>query len=82
MSSESTLWQMRRGEQRVIERFTSSMRDVYQTRLVELGFGPGTVVMCMAAPSLGAPKLYRVASSVFSLEKDIAVQVTTVEHNG
>ena len=34
----STLWQLRRGESCVIDRFDARLNDTYRTRMVELGF--------------------------------------------
>ncbi len=67
-----TLWQMKRGESRVIESFDPDLSSAYRTRLVELGFRPGARVACVVSPRLGAPKLYQVASAVYSLESQIA----------
>jgi Fe2+ transport system protein FeoA len=42
---------------------------------MELGFHPGELVSCMQAPALGAPKVYRVANTVFSLDDQIATHI-------
>jgi Fe2+ transport system protein FeoA len=73
----NTLWHMRRGESCVINGFEPSLSDRYRTRLVELGFRPGATVACVMAPRLGAPKLYQVSTTVYSLESDIAKLVHT-----
>ncbi len=70
---------MRRGESRVIDSFDQSLSENYRKRLVELGFQPGAQVACVVAPRLGAPKLFRVASTVYSLERQIARLVRLVE---
>lgn len=72
-----TLWDLKRGESCVITRFDPALPDNYRTRLVELGFHPGSTVACVVAPRMGAPKLYRVASVVYSLERQIARLVST-----
>ena len=73
----SSLWQLRKGDTCVISGFDEAMQPRYKTRLTELGFRPGADVSCTVAPRLGAPKLYRVANSVYSLEKQIAELVST-----
>jgi Fe2+ transport system protein FeoA len=73
----STLWQLRRGESCVIDRFDARLHDTYRTRMVELGFHPGAAVTCVVAPRLGAPKLFRVGNAVYSLEKQVAELVIT-----
>ena len=72
-----SLWQLRRGESCVISGFDEAMQPRYMTRLTELGFRPGADVSCTVSPRLGAPKLYRVANAVYSLEKQIAELVST-----
>jgi Fe2+ transport system protein FeoA len=39
---------------------------------MELGFHPGERVSCLQAPALGAPRVYRVSNSTFSLDDEIA----------
>ncbi len=73
----SSLWQLRKGDTCVISGFDEAMQPRYKTRLTELGFRPGADVSCTVAPRLGAPKLYRVANAVYSLEKQIAELVST-----
>ena len=72
-----SLWQLRRGDSCVITGFDSALQPRFRTRLTELGFRPGAGISCTAAPRMGAPKLYRVANAVFSLEKQIAELVST-----
>jgi len=72
-----SLWQLRKGDSCVISGFNDAMQPRYITRLTELGFRPGADVSCTVAPRLGAPKLYRVANTVYSLEKQIAELVST-----
>ena len=72
-----SLWQLRKGDSCVISGFDEAMQPRYITRLTELGFRPGADVSCTVSPRLGAPKLYRVANAVYSLEKQIAELVST-----
>jgi Fe2+ transport system protein FeoA len=74
---KGSLWQLRKGDSCVITGFAAAMAPRYVTRLTELGFRPGADIFCTVAPRLGAPKLYRVANAVFSLEKQIAEMVST-----
>lgn len=71
-----TLWDLKRGERCVITDFDTALPGNYKKRLIELGFHPGSTVACVVAPRLGAPKLYRVASVVYSLERQIAQLVS------
>ena len=72
-----SLWNLKKGESCVITGFSDAMQARYKTRLTELGFRPGAGISCTVAPRLGAPKLYRVANAIYSLEKQIAELVST-----
>lgn len=72
-----SLWNLRKGENCVITGFDDAMQSRYKTRLTELGFRPGADIFCTVSPRLGAPKLYRVANAIYSLEKQIAELVST-----
>jgi len=72
-----TLWNLKKGESCVITGFDGTLQARYKTRLTELGFRPGAGISCTVAPRMGAPKLYRVANAVYSLEKQIAELVST-----
>lgn len=70
-----SLWNLRSGESRRLLGFTDSLDETYQTRLAELGFQPGSQVTCVMRPALGAPRVYRIQASVFSLEDSVAREV-------
>lgn len=72
-----SLWQLRKGDSCVITGFDDALQPRFKTRLTELGFRPGADISCTVSPWLGAPKLYRVANAVYSLEKTIAELVST-----
>ena len=44
--------------------------------MMELGFHPGEVVTCVRAPALGAPKVYRVSNTIFSLDDEVAAHIS------
>jgi Fe2+ transport system protein FeoA len=67
-----SLWSLARGEAGIIEDFDDALPDRYRNRLMELGFHPGERVSCLQAPALGAPRVYRVSNSTFSLDDEIA----------
>lgn len=70
-----SLWTLTRGQCGAIDGFDEALQDEYRIRLMELGFHPGEQVSCLQAPALGAPKVYRVANTVFSLDDKIAAYV-------
>ena len=67
-----SLWSLSRGEAAVIEDFDDALPEAYRNRLMEMGFHPGETVSCLQAPALGAPRVYRVSNSTFSLDDEIA----------
>ncbi|MDG0978654.1 MAG: FeoA family protein [Halieaceae bacterium] len=70
-----SLWQLQRGDTALISRYSDAIAENYRRRLQELGFRPGAKVICTAAPSLGAPKLFRVDNAVYSLDKLVAREI-------
>lgn len=69
------LWTLAKGQCGGIEGFDDALRDEYRIRLMELGFHPGERVSCTQAPAMGAPRVYRVANTVFSLDDEVALHV-------
>ena len=67
----STLWQLKQGQCCVILDFKDTLDPRYKVRVLELGFRPQTEVTCIKAPAFGAPKVYQISKSVFSLEDSI-----------
>lgn len=59
--------------------FDSALPDAYRIRLMEFGFHPGETVSCLLSPGLGAPRVYRVSNTVFSLDREIAARVFVVD---
>lgn len=70
-----TLWDLQAGKTATVSSLNEQLSSVYATRLIELGFQQGEKVSCVLAPKFGAPRLYRVDSSVFSLDDQIAKQI-------
>ncbi|GAB5412933.1 MAG: hypothetical protein Cons2KO_05360 [Congregibacter sp.] len=70
-----SLWSLAKGQRGAIDGFDEELREAYRVRLMELGFHPGEQVSCLQAPALGAPRVYRVANTVFSLDDEVAQYV-------
>jgi len=70
-----SLWSLNPGEQCDVVGFDSGLPDAYRIRLMEFGFHPGETVSCLLSPGLGAPRVYRVSNTVFSLDREIADRV-------
>ena len=70
-----SLWTMKAGEAGEIVDYDSNLAEPYKVRLMEFGFHPGETVTCLQAPAFGAPKVYRVSNTVFSLDDEVACYV-------
>lgn len=73
MGSRS-VWTLKTGESGRIKGFDSSLEEGYRQRLIDLGF-LGEQVRCLFVTGLGAPRLYQVRCSVYSLDEQIARQI-------
>ena len=71
-----SLWSLQAGQQAIIDGFDEKLAENYQVRLMELGFHTGEQVACVQSPALGAPKVYRVSNTVFSLDNEVAEHIT------
>lgn len=71
----ATLWTLHPGQLAEVTGFGDGLAEPYRVRLMEFGFHPGETVSCLLEPGLGAPKVFRVSNTVFSLDDDIARRV-------
>jgi ferrous iron transport protein A len=71
-----TLWELKRGESALIKGFDETLQTVHKHRLHDLGFEMGQSITCLMTPPFGAPRVFQIADSVFSLAKEIAQQVS------
>ena len=55
--------------------FADELPAAYQPRRIELGFHPGEGVSCLLAPGLGAPRVFQVSNTVYSLDRELASRV-------
>ena len=70
-----TLWSLQAGEECRIEAFDGKLESSYRVRMMDFGFSPGERVSCVLSPGLGAPKVYRVSNTTFSLDDEIATHI-------
>ena len=70
-----SLWSLKAGEQGHITGFDTALAENYRIRMMELGFHPGELVTCLQAPAFGAPKVFRVANTIFSLDDEVAAHI-------
>jgi Fe2+ transport system protein FeoA len=77
----NSLWSLKAGEQGQIIGFDDALAENYRVRLMELGFHPGEMVSCLQAPAFGAPKVFRVANTIFSLDDEVAAHINLELHS-
>ena len=70
-----SLWELRAGESACITGYDDALAENYRIRLMELGFHINEQVTCVQSPSLGAPKVFRVSNTVFSLDDEVASHI-------
>ncbi len=73
--SKLSLWSLGAGDRCEILAYDDVLAEPYRIRLMEFGFHPGESVTCLQSPSLGAPKVYRVSNTIFSLDDEVAQHV-------
>lgn len=73
--TSATLWSLRAGQVCEILEYDDALAEKYRVRLMEFGFHPGEHVTCLQSPALGAPKVYRVSNTIFSLDDEVAAHV-------
>jgi ferrous iron transport protein A len=71
----TSLWNLRAGDSGCITGFGPDIGDNYRGRLLELGFHPGEIVLCVQSPGLGAPRAYRLSNTVYALDDEVARHV-------
>ena len=77
-----SLWSLKAGDHCEILGYDDALDDKYRIRLMEFGFHPGESVSCVQALAFGAPKVYRVSNTIFSLDDEVATHVRVKLTNG
>jgi Fe2+ transport system protein FeoA len=70
-----SLWSLKSGECCEILGYDNGLDEKYRIRLMEFGFHPGESVSCLHSLAFGAPKVYRVSNTVYSLDDEVATHV-------
>ena len=70
-----SLWSLKTGDHCEILGYDNALDDKYRIRLMEFGFHPGETVSCLQSLAFGAPKVYRVSNTVYSLDDEVAAHV-------
>ena len=66
------LWSLKSGDRCDILGYDNALDEKYRIRLMEFGFHPGESVSCLHSVAFGAPKVYRVSNTVYSLDDEVA----------
>ena len=74
-----TLWTLRQGRSGVVSHLAGELSEALATRLTDLGFRTGQRVHCIHQPGFGAPRVYRVNGSTYSLDNQLAEQVVLID---
>lgn len=84
MALNATLWTLKAGERCEILGYDQVLPENYRTRIMEFGFHPGETVVCLQSVAFGAPKVYRVSNTIFSLDEEVAdhIQVRLLGADG
>jgi Fe2+ transport system protein FeoA len=78
----SSLWSLRAGDRCEILGYDDALAEKYKIRLMEFGFHVGECVTCLQSPAFGAPKVYQVSNTIFSLDDEVAVHVLVKQEVG
>ena len=70
-----SLWSLTSGDRCEILGYDDALDEKYRIRLMEFGFHPGESVSCLHSLAMGAPKVYRVSNTVYSLDDEVASHV-------
>ena len=71
----ATLWSLKAGDRCEIISYDDALATKYRIRLMEFGFHPGESVTCVQSLAFGAPKIFRVSNTIFSLDDEVATHV-------
>jgi Fe2+ transport system protein FeoA len=70
-----SLWSLKAGQKCAIVSYDEALAEPYRIRLMEFGFHVGEQVTCLQAPAFGAPKVYQVSNTIFSLDDEVASHI-------
>lgn len=70
-----SLWALKTGDHCEILGYDDALDEKYRIRLMEFGFHHGESVSCLHSLGFGAPKVYRVSNTVYSLDDEVATHI-------
>jgi Fe2+ transport system protein FeoA len=75
IAMKRSLWSLKAGQRCEILGFDEALAENYRTRMMEFGFHPGETVSCVQSLAFGAPKVYRVSNTIYSLDEEVATHL-------
>lgn len=72
---EPSLWSLKADQECEILSYDNGLAERYRIRLMEFGFHVGERVRCLQSPGFGAPKVYQVSNTIFSLDDEVASHI-------
>ncbi len=69
------LWALAEKQIAILKSFCPSIAEHHRQRFAELGFREGEPVKCIQRTPLGAPRIFEVGSTVYSLSKEDAIRI-------
>jgi Fe2+ transport system protein FeoA len=78
-TNPKSLSQLKIKEKALITGFTPKMPASHTQRLQELGFREGVSILCLKRPPMGAPCVYQIGGSVFSIDSQTQVEINIAE---
>ncbi|WP_416305110.1 FeoA family protein [Neptunicella sp. SCSIO 80796] len=71
-----TLWEMKAKHNARIDGLNESLSAAVAGRLSEMGFNPGQHIVCLRRSPMQGPLVVQLGDCVYSLERDVANQIT------
>jgi Fe2+ transport system protein FeoA len=69
------LWNLRENQEALVKDFCPSLLTQHRNRFIELGFREGESVKCIKTPPFGAPHVFEVSNTVFSISREDASKI-------
>jgi ferrous iron transport protein A len=70
-----TLWDLHQQKSAELTGFHTATPECYRSRLCEIGFDQGEHVTCLRVTPFGGPRVYRIGDGMFSLDRELALQI-------
>jgi Fe2+ transport system protein FeoA len=69
------LWSLQENQEALVKAFCPALPFPHRERFIELGFREGEAVKCVKSTPFGAPRVFEVCDTVFSVSKEDAKRI-------